>query len=877
VVILTANVVLAAGQASYRFNIPQQRADKALTALARQAETQILFQFDVARQFDTNTVSGEYTIEEAITLLLKGTGLKAVFSEPDRLAIKVDEQSQVIDGEQKHMTKKLTFGGAVAAFFTGIFSAQGVDAQQAGTGATQAGAVLEEITVTARRIEERLQDTPISISAYTAEMLEKRQIISTEDLDKITPNLQFNSAARFAASNQGSVVFIRGIGQTTATANVDPGVGLYVDDVYMSQSIGGVMDFRDIESVQILRGPQGTLFGRNTIGGAVLLTTREPGDKFGGTFKLGTGSDALREVFVALDLPVNDTLGFRTSFGSRNRHGYVTRLHDGTRLGDDDNWTWTGKMVWEPTGDLKVKIAADWTEADENGAPYVFAALNTAATFPRVVSAAAGCPGVTFPATPAVPEINDPRCANNQWNAGPVANNGTGPVLSTLKNWGISLHVTYNVNDIIALKNIFSYRELDWHGTRDADNTPFPILHTDYISSGDQFSNEFQVIYNTDRLTGVAGFYFGEDETTDVPTITLAPPPFPNGVLDSDNNQVLNDNWAIFSQWTYDVMDNLSLTFGARYTEDTKGSIPDQFSYAAPSFNPATGTVDNPADRYLEKKLYEKTFSSTTFAGSVSYRWNENLMTYASYSEGFKGGGWNSNFNNPLSAAAQAQFQQFEDETAETIEVGFKADLLDNTLRFNGAFFTTDYTNLQFTFRLGAAPLLFNAGAASIDGFELELSWLPIDSVTIDAGLGYLDASIDEASTNPALTAVVTTDDVPSYTPEVSANFGVGYRSQPSGMGLVFLPRVDVSYTDSFFTDESNDPLTAQLDSYWLVDVSVGVENSAGDWRLIGGVSNLTDELYVQGGNTSFTTGSGYAEIVYAREREWFLTLSHDF
>src|SRR6478609_2157793 len=166
---------------------------------------------------------------------------------------------------------------------------------------------LQEVVVTARRREESLQDTPVAVTVVTGDMLDNMQILSTTDLDKIAPNLQFHSYGTLTGNNSAAQVFIRGIGQTDATPAVDPGVGIYIDDVYMGRSVGGAMEFRDISSVQILRGPQGTLFGRNTIGGAVLLTTNAPGDDAGNSVRLGVGSDSLREAFGAFDIPLGDT------------------------------------------------------------------------------------------------------------------------------------------------------------------------------------------------------------------------------------------------------------------------------------------------------------------------------------------------------------------------------------------------------------------------------------------------------------------------------------------------------------------------------------------------------------------------------------------
>src|SRR5580765_2256290 len=190
------------------------------------------------------------------------------------------------------------------------------ETKPAGT-AAETGETLEAITVTARRREESLQDTPVAITALSSDALERQQIVSTTDLDKVVPNIQFHSYGTLTGNNSAAQVFIRGIGQTDATAAVDPGVGIYIDDVYMGRSVGGAMEIRDISSVQILRGPQGTLFGRNTIGGAVLLTTNAPGDDAGNSVRLGVGSDSLYEVYGAFDLPLSDTWSARLSLGGR--------------------------------------------------------------------------------------------------------------------------------------------------------------------------------------------------------------------------------------------------------------------------------------------------------------------------------------------------------------------------------------------------------------------------------------------------------------------------------------------------------------------------------------------------------------------------------
>jgi iron complex outermembrane receptor protein len=617
--------------------------------------------------------------------------------------------------------------------------------------------------------------------------------------------------------------------------------------------------------VQVLRGPQGTLFGRNTIGGAIVLTTVEPGGAFGGTFSARIGSDDLVDLFLAVDAPISQNLRSRFNFATRQQDGYVKRLKTGEDLGDTDTYSLAGKFIWTPSDQLQIRVQYDYRTADENGNPLVFAASNEAAIFQRVASTDAGCPGFNgiWDALPAVPSIDDDRCANDFQNKGKFRNNGTYPIQSTLDTWGTSARVSYDLSNTITLKSITSYRELDWKGVRDADNTPLTILHTDFVSTGDQFSQELQLLYASERFTGVVGWYYFEEEVHDHLTVFLNTPDL-GEQKDSDNNIVKNDTWAIFSQWNFALNDRLSLTLGGRYTEDTKGSIPDQFNYADRSV------------KYLPVRRYEDEFTAFTLSGSLSYRWSENAMTYISYAEGFKGGGWNSHFNRLQSAAELAMFHRFGPEEADTVEIGFKLDLFSDTLRLNGAIFSTDYSDLQFTYRVGVAPYLANAGEASIEGLELEATWVPTSAWIIEGAVGILDDRIDELATIAGTATGVAVGNSLPYTPDWQANMGISYIEYLNN-GLTISPRVDASMQDRTFFDANNTKEISQRDSVIVLNASATIQPSAGPWRITLGVNNLMHEKYPIAGNSSLGTASGYAEIAYARRREYFVNFNFSF
>ena len=217
-----------------------------------------------------------------------------------------------------------------------------------------------EIIVSARRREESLQETPVAVTVFSGEALEDRQITQTQDLERFTPSLQFKPAGQLSGNSAAAVVFIRGIGQLDPTAAVDPGVGVYIDDVYVGRSVGGTIELGDIASVQVLRGPQGTLFGRNTIGGAILVNTREPEfDAFSGRSRLRTGEDNLIEGSTALNLPITSNLAARVSGGFRKRDGYVRRAFDGLRLGNDNVYTLNAALKWEASPSFNLLLRGD--------------------------------------------------------------------------------------------------------------------------------------------------------------------------------------------------------------------------------------------------------------------------------------------------------------------------------------------------------------------------------------------------------------------------------------------------------------------------------------------------------------------------------------
>ena len=739
---------------------------------------------------------------------------------------------------------------------------------------------LETITVTARKRNENLQETPISISSFSASELEYKQINSSDQLTQITPNLSFSSHAPSAGNNASSQVFIRGIGQTEFLPTTDPGVGLYIDDVYMARSVGATLDFIDLQQVEILRGPQGTLFGRNTIGGAISLQTRRPSDEFKGYVDVKIGTDNKQEIKGSVDIPISNELLTSFSVGLRARDGYVNRLLDSTVLGDDDSKGGRMAVEWLLSQNLNLYWTLDFVKEQETGSPIVFNGLAAGGAFANAAknNANTGCASTTFDAE----DLRD-RCLSNHWDAGPYANYGTGEVASLFKSWGTSLILNADFKHF-SLKSITAYRDMQWTGARDADNTPLVILHTRNTDTQNQFSQELQLTGRAlkERLNWLAGIYYFEEQASDDYLLNVAV-----GTINS-GGRVKNDSSAIFGQLTYDFTEQLALTIGARYTQENKGFKPLQYSISSYVFPVASSEVNEQAqylhpfngDTYptiaggalavipggvdfFPREFSREKYTDITPMFNLSYKIDSNAMVYLGYSEGFKSGGYNARHIKPGIAV-----RRYDPENAATYEVGLKADLLDNSLRLNTALFNTEYTDLQFVIREDFAPIVFNAGKAKIKGLEVEMTWLPTEHLEITGSLGYIDAEYTELSQSLQEQGVGLKNKMP-HVPKINSSLGLAYI-YPLTHGGVISPRIDWSYRDDVYFDALNSEEITQ-EAYSTVNASVNWVSPNDTYSVTFAITNLNDELYKVAGNTALNSASSYSEAVYARGREWML------
>jgi len=777
---------------------------------------------------------------------------------------------------------------AVAALASAPAYSQSEPEEQAESGETG-----NAIIVSARRRDESLQETPVAVTVFSGEALEDRQVTQTQDLEKFTPSLQFKPAGQLSGNSAAAVVFIRGVGQLDPTAAVDPGVGVYIDEVYVGRSVGGTIELGDIASVEVLRGPQGTLFGRNTIGGAILVKTREPElGVFSGKARFRAGEDNLFEGSAALNLPLGDTAAMRVSGGFRNRDGYVIRAFDGLDLGNDNVYTVNAALKWEAAPGLDILLRGDYTKRDENGAPFVFAGINENAPVPAIVSVAAGCPGATIPfaplvpgdpqfGAPNVPMIDDVRCANDFYDMGPYVNGGTAAVLSTSEVWGVSGTVSFDLTDALTLKSITAYRSTDSRGIRDADNTPFLIITTDVGAESEQFSQELQLQLDAGSVSGILGAYYFDEDTLERASVPLSFPPSPPvigsilsggpGTRDLQYSQLETQSFAVFGELSVEVTPGLELTGGLRYTDDQKtyqGTVLNLFPATLPDPDPLpTMAIPDGGPLFIYPTPNEASFSALTGSASIRYQAADWLSTYLSYARSFKSGGFNTRYNAPPPGFVPVPF---DEETVDSYEVGAKMDFGD--FRLNLAAFQADYKDIQLVFRQGVVPLLFNAGEARIRGFEAEAAYRA-GGFTFDATMSILDDEILTITPVPGATATVAPGDELPLTPSFQGSFGIAYEF-PVGGDMYLTPRFDGSYTSSVVFITGSVPEIEQ-EGYFVGNASLSLEHDNG-WKLQAGVSNLFDERYLIQGNASLGT-LGYAEKIFARPRQWYVQASIEF
>ena len=818
-----------------------------------------------------------------------------------------------------HFSSRIALAAASIAA-TIPFGTEAVMAQQADAGG-QPEVRLEEIVVTARKQAEDLQSTPVTVSAFTETALINRGIVSNADIGNFTPNVVFDTSSSFAGADTFQA-FIRGVGQSDFALNTDPGVGLYVDGVYIARAPGAVLDLLDVERVEVLKGPQGTLFGRNSIGGAVNVITRTPGQTFSFKGEATYGQRNRMEVRGVINVPLAPELAGSFAFDIGKRDGYQKRIpfggtsglggtstatptsipldqllvsdkNAGGKPGAKSGGTVRAKLYWTPTDQLKVTIAGDYTSRRDAANPTTLIEVDPNSGLGGLYNACIA--GVPIPLCGTSPFLQSGANATGarpdlQYTGQFITGNidktyATGANFSNIDTGGLSATLDYQFSDGFSVKSISAFRKLTGRFGVDIDGSPLVFDQTSFIMRTKQYSEELQFNAKFGTLFDLTAgaYYFYEDgfQSDNVPIagglIQAA------GGFDHDTR-----SYAFFGEGNLHITPRLTVLFGARINKDQKTLYLNQQNLNTDFSTFGLNLADLPrpnAPTFLDTgERRRKTFDNTSMRAGVNYKFSDDLFAYATYSQGFKSGGFTTRlttfFSPALIAAADPndpnilRSLEFGEETSDNIEVGFKSSFLDNRVRLNAAAFFNKYKNIQIVVQRGVSPSNENVASAQINGAEVEFEALPARWLSLNATVGYLDAhytSFDPATApllvnrfGQMITKATKLQNTPEWTASVAANVK---------LSDAFSFNVNGSYSSRVENDVFNTPELSQP-AYVLMNASAFYQNADG-WSLRVGVDNLTDKRYIvsgfEAGALPFTTAS------YNRPREWYITAGVKF
>ena len=682
---------------------------------------------------------------------------------------------------------------------------------------TSVHAQLEEITVTAQRRESSLQEVPAAVTAISAETLVERQISNVRDLYSIVPNLDIATNTGTASAAR---IFLRGIGEDESRGAVDQAVGIYVDDIYIGRSVGSLMDLLDLERIEVLRGPQGTLYGRNSNGGAIKLVSRKPSTE-GNDYEIGAtvGSDGRIDGRFVGNWAASDSTAFRASLLSRNRDGFHRLRPNGDFAGMDRD---VGEvqtigarvaLATELNDRWSLGIAFDHTQDDsdpipDSRVPGADADNNIFTIEPE--------PGTTCSAL--APLTFRPMGCFTDY-------------ASEVETTGLSATFTGEF-DNYTFRSLTGYRQMeDMLATR----IGFPFFQQ---TDQDQISQEFTLSSSSGALDWVAGLYFFEEDAQLDSTF----------VFDFSVNTETSAR-AIFVHGTYPVTDLLNITAGLRYTDEDR-------DVTSTNVSQETGDGSFSAVRNLDN-------SETTYTLSADYQLSDAVMAYASYSTGFKSGG-----ASPDCFSTAACFLPVENEEVGTFEIGLRSDLLDNSLRLNLTYFNNAYDNLQIGATVpGLGFTRFNVDETSIQGIEVESIIQFSDNFRVNVTAGWLDGEYDEVTLQQA--GGLTNDGVPcpGGTATVACALGLDLKNAPDfrgSVGAVYTTpmangaldfAVDVAFQDDAWGLVANSPPHALIEVDTLVNASVTYTTNDDRWQFALWGNNITDEEYYRAASaTALTT-----------------------
>ena len=752
--------------------------------------------------------------------------------------------------------------------------AQSTAAPTAPRSATERSGGLDEVVVTARRVAENLQSVPVSVTVFRAEDLESRGVTNVTDTAAFTPNFLANGGP--TGQNDG-FYFVRGVGQVDLNAATDPGVGTYIDGVYLGRVIGASFDALDIARIEVLRGPQGTLFGRNTIGGALNVVTTDPGDAWAGEVRATGGERNLFGAQGRVSGPLSDTLGFAASGLYRKQDGWGVNSITGKTFGDTDNVAGRLKFLWQPSEGFAARLAAELSRGRGTSQHQILVGFN---------------PNVSSPlGVPMAPQVGA------DLNTGNIYENRSSTLdpRSDLDVNGVSLTLDWKLS-AFSLKSISAYRDLKQFARGDFDGGQINFYQSEFTTRQHQISQELQLSFETGRWTGLLGAYYFKESAFHNNYITLggnngcllAPLPFPfagpppplcgaqpyaTPLLDRSiaNNQQINvdvRSLAMFAHASFRFTDAWSASAGLRWTDEQKTQAYDFFidntanvlnfscvPPGVPGFPPTglcfpllppgiTPTLSPRNPMVGVPTTYEASWRQVTPKLGLEFKPTERQLYYLSYSQGFKSGGFNGR-PTPGPTGSFAAVESYNPETLHTIELGTKTQFAEDKVRLNAAVFFSSYNDIQL---LVLGPSGFfenrNAGKAEIKGVEVELLARPSPAFEVNLNLGYMDHHYTSLTADAIRSGFTLSNQLP-MTPKWNNSLGAQY-TWPVSAGALSL-RGDYTYRSEVFFGAQNGPLEKEG--------NLGLLNARARYQFPGErlalslyAKNLTDKKYFTNG-----------------------------
>jgi iron complex outermembrane receptor protein len=698
------------------------------------------------------------------------------------------------------MNKKLLAIAVIAALGN-----QGAAAQeQADDGNQAANLIFEEVIVTATKREESIYDVPMAVSAFTEETIMKQGIIDLVDVGKFVPNLNVTG---FSAGHTSSVnAFIRGIGLQDHLITTDPGVGVYVDGVYLGRQVGQNWSLANIERIEVLRGPQGTLYGRNSIGGAINIITRKPGDENGGRVSVRAGTRGRLDGDFYWNAALTDSFAASITGSYISRDGVGDFLNHNAKYEVGEIGEWAGRFAanWDLSDDFSLLFSYDKNDGEGGLRPYT-------TLIDEVPN------GLLYASGARNSDVSSDPFDNN----GGYYTDGSGNIVDRSEVFneadGWSLTADWSINETYASKFIYSDRSSRYGAGLDDDSVAATLFTYPETGFADQQSAELQFLGDFDGWDFVSGLYWFEEEGGN-----RQDPNFFAGGAAIYIAQQETDSKAIYANVGFDLTDEFRLTVGGRYTEDEKNA------YTAPV------VIDLVPPLVIVESYGQRDWEETSWEVSGSWDMTDRMNIYGTVQNGYQSGQFPARayclLSNPNCYVAG------DNVTATNYEVGIKGTPID-TLRMSAAVFYTDYSDLPYQVSNSTGGG-FNTVNIIVDqtttGFEWESAWMPADQFVLYATLGWLDADVKDP--NPTVVAPLTPDLTWSLSPEYTLPLD-------GGADLVF--RADWSFRDDMYGEPSNDPgRMTKIDSRDILNFDIAYHNPDGRWTLALYGRNVTDEKY---------------------------------